>query len=156
MVKNTFEENLAQKGIVIPSLIPPVANYVPWSKSGNQVFISGQISLRDGKLLHPGLLGGDVSLENGQQAARIAALNVVAYMRDACGGDLTKVRRVLKVTGFVACTSGFTDQPKVVNGASDLFVEVFGEIGRHARAAVGVTALPLGASVEIEAIIEVA
>ncbi len=154
-MKNSFEEKLAAKGIEIPSLTPPVANYVPWTRSGNQVFVSGQVSLKSGKLHHGGIVGDTVSLEDGQIAARMAALNVVAYIRDACGGDLSRVKRILKVGGFVAATPAFTEHPKVVNGASDLFVEVFGDLGRHARAAVGVASLPLGASVEIEAIVEI-
>jgi enamine deaminase RidA (YjgF/YER057c/UK114 family) len=154
-MKNSFEQDLAKRGIEIPNLTPPVANYVPWTRSGHQVFVSGQVSLKDGKLHHAGIVGDLVSLEDGQRSARMAALNVVAYIRDACSGDLSRVKRVLKVNGFVAATARFTDHPKVVNGASDLFVEVFGDLGRHARAAVGVSSLPLGASVEIEAIVEI-
>jgi enamine deaminase RidA (YjgF/YER057c/UK114 family) len=154
-MKYSFEQDLAKKGIDIPTLTPPVANYVPWTKSGNQVFVSGQVALKEGKLHHAGMVGETVSLEDGQRSARMAALNVVAYIRTACEGDLSRVKRILKVTGFVAASASFTDHPKVVNGASDLFVEVFGEPGRHARAAVGVSSLPLGASVEIEAIVEI-
>ena len=131
-----------------------LANYVPWVKTGNLVFVSGQGAIVGGKVECAGKLGVTVSLEEGQKSARLTAINIIAQLRDAAGGDLGKVKRIVKLVGFVNCTPDFSDQPKVINGASDLMVEVFGEKGRHARSAVGVAALPLNFSVEIEAIAE--
>jgi len=150
-----IDARLAELGITLAEPMAPAANYVPFVQSGNLVFVSGQVSVGpDGPI--KGHLGGGVSVEEGQAAARICALNLIAQARVACGGDLDRVTRVVKLSGFVASTPDFADQPKVVNGASDLFAEVFGEAGQHARAAVGVAALPLGVAVEIEAIFEVA
>ena len=151
---NSIDENLKALGIVLPTPMKPVANYVPWVKSGNMVYISGQGAVVDGKVQFPGKLGDTVSLEQGALSARLTGINILAQMREAADGDLSKVKRIVKLVGFVACTPAFTDQPKVINGASDLMVEVFGEKGRHARSAVGVPSLPLNFSVEIEAIIE--
>lgn len=151
---NSIDENLKALGIVLPTPMKPVANYVPWVKSGNMVYISGQGAVVDGKVQFPGKLGDTVSLEQGALSARLTGINILAQMREAADGDLSKVKRIVKLVGFVACTPEFTDQPKVINGASDLMVEVFGEKGRHARSAVGVPSLPLNFSVEIEAIIE--
>lgn len=151
---NSIDENLQALGIVLPTPMKPVANYVPWVKSGNMVYISGQGAVVDGKVQFPGKLGDTVSLEQGALSARLTAINILAQLREAVDGDLSKVKRIVKLVGFVACTPAFTDQPKVINGASDLMVEVFGEKGRHARSAVGVPSLPLNFSVEIEAIVE--
>ena len=151
---NSIEEKLKTLGIVLPTPMKPVGNYVPWVKSANMVYISGQGAVVEGKVQYPGKLGDTVSLDEGTQSARLTGINVLAQLREATEGDLSKVKRIVKLVGFVACTPEFTDQPKVINGASDLMAEVFGERGRHARSAVGVTALPMNLSVEIEAIVE--
>ena len=136
-------------------LSKPVANYVPWVKTGNLVFISGQGAVRDGKIEFVGKVGDSLSMEDAIASARLTAINVIAQLRDACGGDLDRVKRIVKLLGFVNCTPTFGEQPKVINGASDLMVEVFGDKGRHARSAVGAPALPFGLSVEVEAIAEI-
>jgi enamine deaminase RidA (YjgF/YER057c/UK114 family) len=148
-------KRLKELGIALPKPAAPVANYVGFVRSGNLLFVSGQLPFRDGKVMAPGHLGGNVTVEEGRDAARQCAINILAQVNSALSGDLTKVTRIVKLTGFVSCTPDFADHPKVINGASDLFADVFGERGRHARAAVGVSALPLAASVEVEAIIEV-
>lgn len=152
---STPDENLAALGITLPTPAKPVANYVGWVKSGNLVFTAGQLPFDNGKVIHPGILGDTVDKDAGKAAARQSAINVIAQLREACGGDLSRVKRVVKLTGFVACTSSFVDHPFVVNGASDLMVEVFGDVGRHARSAVGLASLPLNASVEVEAVVEI-
>ncbi|MCC5966111.1 MAG: RidA family protein [Natronohydrobacter sp.] len=152
---NAIESRLAELGLSLPEAPAPAANYVPFVQSGPLVFISGQISSGPDGLIC-GKLGDDLSIEQGASAARACGLALIAQLRAACGGDLTRLRRVVKLTGFVNCTPDFTDQPKVVNGCSDLMVAVFGEAGRHARAAVGAPALPLGVAVEIEGIFEIA
>ncbi len=146
---------LQEMGIILPTPPKPIASYVGWTTSGNQIYVSGQLPLVNGTLIHPGLLGGGITIENGFSAAKICAINILAQLSDATNGRLENVNRILKLTGYVACVSGFTDHPKVINGASEFLTAVFGEAGRHARAAVGVAALPLGACVEIEAIVEV-
>jgi enamine deaminase RidA (YjgF/YER057c/UK114 family) len=151
----SIDQRLGELGITLPEAPAPAANYVPYVISGPLVFVSGQISRDDGGLI-TGRLGGGLSVEQGQAAARSCALALIAQLRAACGGDLGRLRRVVKLTGFVNCTPDFTDQPQVVNGASDLMVAVFGEAGRHARAAVGAPSLPLGVAVEIEGIFEIA
>jgi enamine deaminase RidA (YjgF/YER057c/UK114 family) len=150
----TPEERLEQLGVTLPAPAAPVAAYVPCVRTGNLVYVSGQVPLVDGKASHPGRLGAEVGLEEGVAAARTCAVNVLAALKAELG-ELSRVRRVVKVTVFVASEPGFTDQPKVANGASELLGEVFGEAGRHARAAVGVAALPLGVPVEVDAIAEV-
>ena len=150
-----IDNRLAELGITLPVAAKPVANYVPWVRTGNLVFISGQGAFFDCKVHYPGALGKDVSLEDGIQSARLCAINVLAQLKDAVGGDLDKVKRVVKLVGFVNATADFKDHPKVINGASDLMVEVFGDKGRHARSAVASPSLPMGISTEVEAIIEV-
>ena len=150
----TPEERLQELGVSLPSPAVPVAAYVPCVRSGNLVYVSGQVPVVDGKPSHLGHLGDEVDLEDGRAAARTCAVNVLAALKAELG-ELSRVRRVVKVTGFVASTPGFTDHPKVVNAASELFGDAFGDAGRHARAAVGVAALPLGVPVEVEAIVEV-
>lgn len=152
---STPEQKLADLGITLPTPAKPVANYVGWVQTGQLVFTAGQLPYDNGKVVNPGIHGVDVTKEDGKIAARHAAINVITQLREACGGDLSRVKRVVKLVGFVACTGGFTDQPFVVNGASDLMVEVFGEAGRHARSAVGVSSLPLNSCVEIEAVVEI-
>ena len=151
----TPEERLEQLGVSLPAPAVPVAAYVPCVRTGNLVYVSGQVPLVDGRPSHLGRLGDDVGLEDGRAAARTCAINVLAALKAELG-ELSQVRRVVKVTGFVASAPGFTDMPKVVNAASELFGEAFGDAGRHSRSAVGVAALPLGVPVEVEAIVEVA
>lgn len=147
---------LKQLGLTLPSASAPVANYVPFVKTGNLLFCAGQIPLLNGEIRHQGIVGQDVSVDEAVNAARLCALNLIAQAKVACDGDLDRVVRVVKLTGFVAADAHFTDHPKVINGASDLMVEVFGDAGRHARAAVGAPSLPRGAPVEVEAVFEVA
>ncbi len=147
-----IESRLAELDIVLPQAAAPAANYVPFVIHGDLLFVSGQLPMEAGKIVVTGTLGADVSLDDGQKAARLCAINIIAQARAALG-DLDRVRRIVRLGAFVASAGRFTDQPKVVNGASDLIVAVFGEAGRHARAAVGVNVLPLGAAVEIEAVI---
>ncbi|HYT25447.1 MAG TPA: RidA family protein [Actinomycetota bacterium] len=152
----TPEERLEELGITLPEPAAPLAAYVPCVRTGDLVYVSGQVPLVDGKPGWTGRLGAsELTVEDGAQAARRCAVNVVAALKRELG-DLSRVRRVVKVTGYVASDPGFTEQPKVVNGASELLAEVFGAAGRHARAAVGVAALPMGVPVEVEAIVEVA
>lgn len=149
-----IEARLAQLGITLPAAAAPVAAYVPVVVSGNLAFVSGQLPFIDGKLV-TGRLGEDVALADGVSAARACGLMILAQLQGA-GIDLDSVSRIVKLGGFVNSTPDFTDQPKVVNGASELMADIFGESGRHARAAVGVPALPLGAAVEVDAIVELA
>ncbi len=149
-----IDARLDELGISLPEPVAPVANYVPFVRSGNLLHISGQISVGpDGIVV--GVVGKDMDLEAAQAAARLCAINLITQMKMACCGDLTKVRRVVKLGGFVNADPSFTDIPKVINGTSDLIGEVFGEAGRHARSAVGVAVLPLGAAVEVDAVVEV-
>jgi enamine deaminase RidA (YjgF/YER057c/UK114 family) len=148
------ERRLAELGVELPPVAAPVASYVPAVRTGDLVFVAGQIPMSLGSVTLTGKLGDGVSVEQGAAAARQCALQALAAVR-AEVGTLERIRRIVKVTVFVASSGGFSDQPKVANGASDLFQEVFGEQGRHARAAVGVAELPLGAAVEVELIAEV-
>lgn len=150
-----IESRLKELGLTLPEAAAPVANYVPYAQSGKTVHISGQISLGPNGLV-TGRLGDGVSLEDGQAAARLCGLNLIAQIKAACGGDLSQVKRIVKLGGFVNAHPDFHDIPKVINGASDLMVEVFGDAGRHARSAVGVAVLPLNAAVEVDAVIEIA
>ena len=151
---STAEERLQELGLTLPDVPTPVANYVPTVRTGNLLFVAGQVSrTQDGKSFR-GKLGESMGVEEGYQAARSAALRALATMRAALG-DLEKVRRIVRVLGMVSATPDFVDHPKVMNGASDLLVEVFGERGRHARCAVGMASLPGGAAVEIEVVAEV-
>ncbi len=150
-----IEARLKELGIELPQPAAPWANYVPFTICGNIVFISGQICEWNGERRFAGKLGAAISIADGQAAARLCALNILAHLRAACGGDLDRVRRVLRLGGFVNCTPEFTDMPQVVNGASQLMVELFGDIGRHARAAVGMNSLPGGLAVEVEATFEI-
>jgi enamine deaminase RidA (YjgF/YER057c/UK114 family) len=151
-----IDTKLAEFGIVLPTPMKPVANYVPWVKTGNLVFISGQGAVVDGKIQYQGKLGDTVSIEDGIASARLTGINILAQLREACGGDLDRVTRIVKLVGFVSAAPDFVDHPKIINGASDLMAEVFGDKGRHARSAVGVPSLPLNFSVEIDAIVEIA
>jgi enamine deaminase RidA (YjgF/YER057c/UK114 family) len=150
----TPEARLAALNLVLPTPVSPVANYVPFVRAGSVVHMSGQVSL-DASGGVRGVVGEDVDLDRAKAAARLCGLNLIAQMKAACDGDLGRVRRVVKLGGFVQAGPGFFEIPQVVNGASDLMVEVFGDAGRHARSAVGVYRLPLNFAVEVDAIIEV-
>ena len=149
------EDRLAELGLVLPPVVAPLAAYVPAVRSGPYVYTAGQIPVVEGKLLATGKVGAEVSPEEAARLARTCALNAMAAVASVAGG-LSAVRRIVKVTGFVASAPGFTGQPAVLNGFSELLLEVFGEAGRHARSAVGVAVLPLDAPVEVELIAEVA
>ena len=153
MSKN-FEKKLADLGVILPDAPAPAANYVPYVTIGTIVYVSGQISMADGALI-TGKIGADLTTEEGAAAARSCAISLLAQVKKACGGDLDKLVRVVKLTGFVNSTPDYADQPKVVNGASDFLVEALGDAGRHARSAVSAGALPLNVAVEIEGIFEI-
>ena len=148
-----FEQKLAELGHTLPNVAPPAGSYLPSLTSGNLVFTAGQIPLVDGKLAATGKVGAEVDLELAQQLARICVLNGLAAVKNEIG-DLQRIKRIVKLVGFVSSDPGFIQQPQVINAASDLLAETFGEIGRHARSAVGVAVLPLDAPVEIELIVE--
>lgn len=149
-----FDAKITELGEVLPQAPAPAANYVPFVRSGNLVFVSGQVS-QDAQGRICGKLGADFTIEQGQEAAKHCALALIAQLKAACEGDLGRLRRVVKLGGFVNCTDDFEAHPMVINGASDFMVAVFGDRGRHARAAVGSSSLPLGVAVEIEGIFEV-
>ncbi len=150
----TIEKRLSDMGITLPAAAAPAANYVPFVRSGNLLFPSGQLPMKDGKLAVTGLLGRDLDVAAGKEAAKLCAINILAQAKAALG-DLEKIRRLVKINIYVASSPDFTEQHLVGNGASDFFAEVLGERGKHARVAVGMAALPLNAAVEIESIIEV-
>ena len=150
----SIESKLAELGVTLPDAPAPAANYVPFVRSGNQLFVSGQISMGPDGLVK-GRLGETMNVEQGQSAARLCALNLIAQLKQALNGDLTRLKRVVKLGGFVCATPEFEAIPKVINGASDLMVDAFGDAGRHARSAVSCPALPLGAAVEIDAVFEI-
>lgn len=152
---NDIDKKLAELGLTLPDAAAPVANYVPYVISGKMVFISGQIS-KIGNEAIGGRLGADLTVEQGQKAAKFSALNLIAQIKAACGGNLTKVKRIVKLGGFVQALPSATaaDIPKVINGCSDIMVAVFGDAGRHARFAVSAPSLPLDVAVEIDAIVE--
>lgn len=145
----SIEARLNELGVILPEAAVPAGNYVPFVVVGDMVYISGQISV-DGSGLIKGTLGDTMETGAGAAAAKVCALNLIAQLKAACGGDLDRVVKVVKLGGFVNSTPDFTEQPQVINGASDFFVEVFGDAGRHARAAVSAPSLPLGVAVEIE------
>lgn len=148
-------ERLAELGLELPPIPEPVASYIPVTQTGGIVFVAGQVAIVDGSVVHPGDLGGPVSVEMGQEAAARAALQALSAIRGHLGGSLDRLVRLLQVTVYVAAQAGFVDHPMVANGASDVLVSVLGPDGRHARAAVGVASLPLGASVEVAVTAEV-
>ena len=151
----TIDARLAELGIELPDAPAPAANYVPFVVSGNLVFVAGQVTVWNGDIRFKGRLGEDMDVDEGYQAARLCGLNLIAQAKVAAGGDLDRIKRVVKLGGFVNSTPDFTDQPKVVNGASDLMGEVFGDdAGKHARFAVGAVSLPLGVSVEVDGVFE--
>lgn len=154
-MSQTIAERLQELGHTLPQISAPAANYVSWARTGNLVFISGQIPQENGQPAYIGRLGETFSVEDGRRAAELCALNLLAHISDIIGGDISRVRRIVRLGGFVNSASDFSQQPQVINGASDLMVAVLGESGRHARTAVGVPSLPRGVAVEIDAIIEV-
>jgi enamine deaminase RidA (YjgF/YER057c/UK114 family) len=149
------EDNLKKHNITLPPAPNPVGAYLAYRKTKNLVFISGQISLRSNGELIKGKVGSDLTLEQGKNAAEVCAINIVSQIKAACDGDLNKIKSCIKITGFVNSNADFIEQPKVINGASELLVKIFEENGKHSRAAVSVNSLPLGAAVEIEAIFEI-
>jgi enamine deaminase RidA (YjgF/YER057c/UK114 family) len=151
-VSSNTEKRLSEIGITLPPPGSPAGNYVPFVIVGELVFMSGQVCREAGKMKYTGKVGRDLTVEQGQAAARLCAVNLLAQLKAACGGDLDRVERCVRLSGFVNCAADFQEQPKVVNGASDLMVEIFGERGQHARTAVGAPALPLDSAVEVEAI----
>ncbi|HEY7294714.1 MAG TPA: RidA family protein [Dehalococcoidia bacterium] len=148
-------DRLRELNLTLPPAPQPLASYVPAVQTGNLLVVSGQVPLESGRVVHPGKLGAELSVEQGQEAARLCVLNGLAAAQQALG-SLDRVRRVVRLVGYVASAAGFSQQPAVVNGASDLLAEIFGEAGRHARVAIGVNELPLGCAVEIEFLFEVA
>ena len=150
-----IETRLAELGVSLPDAPAPAANYVPWVISGNMVYISGQISQNASGLIK-GKLGADLTVEQGAEAAKCCAVSLLAQLKAATGGNIDRMTRLVKLVGFVNSTAEFTDQPKVINGASDFLVAALGDHGRHARSAVSAASLPLGVAVEIEAIFEIA
>lgn len=152
-MSTTVETRLAEMGITLPEATAPAANYIPYVRVGDTLFVSGQISAGPDGMIK-GKVGADLSVEEGAAAARTCAISLLTQVKAACGGDLGKLKRVVKLTGFVNSTPDFGDQPKVINGASDFLVEVLGDAGRHSRSAVSAGALPFGVAVEIEGIFE--
>ncbi|HWY61067.1 MAG TPA: RidA family protein [Rhizomicrobium sp.] len=150
-----IEQRLTGLGIELPSPPAPVASYVPYTISGNLVVISGQIPIIDGKPRFVGKLGADISIEDGKKAAQLCALNLIAQLKAACGGNLDRVKGCLRLGVFVNATADFTQHPEIANGASDFMVEAMGEAGKHARAAVGASSLPRGVAVEVEGLFEI-
>jgi enamine deaminase RidA (YjgF/YER057c/UK114 family) len=154
LAMTTIERRLAALNIVLPEATLPAANYLPYIASGNLLYLSGQLPTKDGHLVCVGKLGDELTTEDGYAGARLCAINLIVQIKAAIG-DLAQVRRIVRLGGFVNSTASFIDQPKVINGASDLFVGVFGDAGRHARSAVACPSLPFGAGVEVDAIVEV-
>jgi enamine deaminase RidA (YjgF/YER057c/UK114 family) len=153
----SIEDRLNELGITLPAPNWPVANYVPFVVTGKLVVISGQVPMSpEGGMLLTGKVGADVTPEEATAAARVCGLQIITHLKAACDGDLNRVTRIVRLGGFVNCVDGFAGQPEIINGASDLMVEVFGENGKHARAAVGVNALPRNVPVEVDALVEIA
>ena len=150
-----FEENIKKLDLKIPDLPSPLANYVPYKVSDNTVYVSGQGPVIDGKIIYSGKVGNEISQEEGVKAAELCCINIIAALKSSINGDWNRLDTFLKIGGFVNCDNNFTEQPKIINGASDLLVNIFGDKGRHSRFAVGSNALPLNISVEIDAIIKI-
>ncbi|WP_047454689.1 RidA family protein [Rhizobium rhizogenes] len=155
-MSNAIEDRLKELGIVLPQAAAPAANYVPYVISGNLLYLSGQLPMENGKVGVTGHLGKDVDVAGGQRAAELCAINILAQAKAALDGDLSRIKRLIKLNGFVASVPEFVEQHLVINGASNLLANVLGEAGKHARAAVGMAALPMNAAVEIDAILEIA
>lgn len=153
-MSSRIDQRLAQLGIVLPPPGAPAGNYVPFVIAGDLVFMAGQVARSEGKMAYAGKVGRDLTVDQGQAAARLCALNLITQLKVACNGNLDRVARCVRLGGFVNCDPDFKEQPKVVNGASDLMIEVFGERGKHARTAVGVAALPADSAVEVEAVFQ--
>ena len=151
----SVESRLSELGITLPPVPSPLGNYVPYTIAGNLVFIAGQGAITEDGIKYAGRVGGDITLEDAQESARLCAVNLIAIVKAACGGDLERVVQCVKLGAFVHCGSDFKDHPKVINGASDLLVAVLGDRGRHARFAVGAPSLPFGLSVEIDGVFEI-
>ena len=151
---HSFEENIKNLGLKIPELPKALANYVPYKIVGKTMYISGQAPVKNGELIYKGKVGSDISVEDGIEAARLCVINIIAAVKNGLEGDWSKLDSFVKLTGYVNCQDTFTDQPKIINGASDLLVGIFGDHGRHSRVAVGSNALPLGIAVEIDAIVQ--
>ncbi len=151
----TVEQRLRDMGVELPAPAAPAANYIPYVVTGNLVYVSGQVTIADGEVRYIGKIGDNLSVEDGYQAARLCAINLLAQVREACYGDLDRVQQVVKLGGFVNSTPDFTNHPEVINGASDLIAEAFGDVGKHARFAVGAGSLPRGVAVEVDGIFEI-
>ena len=149
-----FEENIKNLGLNIPDMPKAFANYVPYKIVGKTMYISGQAPAQNGEIAYKGKVGTDISVEDGIEAAKLCVINIIAVVKSGLDGDWDKLDSFVKLTGFVNCQDSFTDQPKIINGASDLLVDIFGDQGRHARVAVGANALPVGIAVEIDAIVQ--
>ena len=149
-----FEENIKNLGLNIPELPKALANYVPYKIVGKTMYISGQAPVQNGELIYKGKVGSDITIDDGIEAARLCVTNIIAAVKTGLEGDWSKLDSFVKLTGFVNCQDDFTDQPKIINGASDMLVDIFGDQGRHARVAVGSNAPPLGIAVEIDAIVQ--
>ena len=154
-MSGTFETRLAELGVTLAQAAAPQANYVPFVQVGDTLYVSGQISMENGQMI-TGKIGADLTVEQGAAAARVCAISLLTQVKAACGGDLDRLVRVVKLTGFVNSTPDFGDQPKVINGCSDFLVEALGDAGRHARSAVSAGALPFNVAVEIEGIFQIA
>ena len=150
-----FEENIKQLGIEIPNMPSALANYVPFKISDNIVYVSGQAPVKNGDLIYKGKVGVDLSINDGIKAAELCCINIISALRTSISGDWNRLDSFLKLGGFVNCNNDFYDQPKIINGASDLLVNIFGDQGKHARFAVGSNALPMNISVEIDAMIKI-
>ena len=149
-----FDENIKNLGLNIPDIPKAMENYDPYKIIGKTIYISGQAPVQNGELIYKGKVGSDISIEEGIEAAKLCVINIIAALKTGLEGDWDKLDNFVKLTGFVNCQDNFTDQPKIINGASDMLVEIFGDQGRHARVAVGSNALPLGIAVEIDAIVQ--
>ena len=149
-----FEENIKNLGLNIPDLPKALANYVPYKIVGKTMYISGQGPVQNGELIYKGKVGSDITVEDGIEAAKLCVINIIAAVNTGLKGDWDKLDSFVKLTGYVNCQDNFTDQPKIINGASDMLVDIFGDQGRHTRVAVGSNALPLGIAVEIDAIVQ--
>ena len=149
-----FEENIKNLGLIIPDLAVPVANYVPFKIIDNMMYISGQAPVKEGELIYKGKVGADISIEEGIEAAKLCCVNIIAALNKGIDGSWDRFENFVKIVGYVNCKDDFVDQPKIINGASDLLVNIFEDKGRHTRVAVGSNALPLGIAVEIDAIIK--
>ena len=149
-----FDENIKNLGLNIPDLPKALANYVPYKIIGKTIYISGQAPVQNGELIYKGKVGSDITVEDGIEAAKLCVINIIAAVKTGLDGDWDKLDSFVKLTGYVNCQDNFTDQPQVINGASDMLVDIFGEQGRHSRVAVGSNALPLGIAVEIDAIVQ--